>query len=358
MSSCLLLQRIRLATLATGDYVYRTNCDRNRMDKKSFAAGDAVLEAAPRPEQPTHTDSEAEAHQQGSQPVSQDSEADTAFSTDSASNAHTYPPHFQPEPQAADSAQAEHGLKPSEPDSDPLSHESQSKLQQLLSWLPDRHWFSQPSDLRLPGTSEPDTPSLSLEQPETAQLELLGSARQESTQPALTDDAESDTRDPSMDTHQAVEPVLLSDLIASSEMFLWGAASAIAAWLLSSLLLRCLASTPPHPPIHSDDGEESALPEEEDREASPDVMYSASPEEAEATAMGTEQPTGVVTRARSVARSMSEAVSGLMTSRSEMPGEEEGHEAESAPGGVGASGSVRGRRARGRRELAALGTCS
>ena len=309
--------------------------------------------------QPSPPDSEAETHQQGLQALlPQDSDADTALSTHSSlsSTAQTSSSDLQPELHAAESADSEPGSEAPGPESSPLSRESRSKLQQLLSLLLDRHWFSQSSNVKSPVTLEPHTTRSGVEQLETQQLDSTGLAQQEHSQPTLTKDNKSARRDPSTDTRQAVAAVLPFDVSRSSEMFLWCAAWAVAAWLLSSLLLHCFASTSPHPQTHADDREGNALPEEEDRDVSPDVMHSALAEDTEATAVGAERASGLATRARSVARSMSEAVSGMMTSRSEMPGEEEGHEADSAPGGAGVS-SVRSRRGRGRRELAALGTC-
>ena len=361
------------------------------------AAGDAKAEPALTTQPPAAAQADAELQQPTSEPVSVDSDGHTALTKDTAaqpSAAHaTAPLHLcnpdSPEPQAR-SQSAESTEQPEAEATIPLS---QSRLQQVLSdWPQSIH----PPDVVRAVIEEPASIGHSIDQPPASQPEgaaqpevapadtfhsrhadssldssWQGDSQSESAEAQAVEPVRSDDR---ADAEQAVTPAWLPAASPPLEGVLCSAVAAIAAWLLSSLLLQLISFIMSHAAAAKEaaaDCEEAEgmqqdqgtpaedLFEQVAWEDSPEAMHT-SPEAGEGTTgMGAEQGdgVGVVTRARSVARSVSEAVTGLMTNRSGMPeAEEVGQEAESAPGGSGAC-STRGRKPRGRRELSALGKC-
>ena len=242
-----------------------------------------------------------------------------------------------------------------------LSHLSHAKLQQLMSWLTNKHWSSGPSNdvsgahgITSSGLEQPvESEHTRLAQAESAQLKGAESAQLDQDEFAPSTDAESDSYKPGASSRQMHTPLLSAAVLPGLQFFLLTAASLLVAWLVSSLLIRWFATPLTRPTAH----EVHAPHEEEEEQASPEAAHPAS-EDAEEECQQGKQGVGLATRARSVARSMSEAVSALVTNQSERhEAEEAGMEAESAPGGSGAGTSRRGRQPRGRRELAALGKC-
>ena len=330
------------------------------------AAGDVKVAIL----QPSAPDSEAEMNLQRSELLPQDSVAPSASSIGSHASSdsqdaktpdpYSAAPSTQPDPEDAESAHHE---------SSQLSHLSPAKVQQLLSWLAEKHQSSQSTDniSQRPGTinSAREQPAESehagLAQPESAQPQGAESAQLDQAQLPGTDaesaqaeskDAESYQTDAS--SEQMHEPLLPAAVLPGLHSFLLTATSLLMACLVSSLLIRWLATPLTRPSALE---AQDQTPIEEEEQASPEAACPAS-EDAEEERQQGEEGLDFATRARSVARSMSEAVSGLMTTRSEAhEAEEAGTEAESAPGRFGAGTGRRGRKPRGRRELVALGMC-
>lgn len=277
---------------------------------------------------------------------------DVALSPDS----HSAAPNSRPDSEDAESA-GYHELSQ-------LSHMSHAKLQQLLSWLTIKHRSSRPSDdvsqapgITSSGHQQPvESGHTRLAQAESAQLKGAESAQLDQAEFAPSTDAESEDTDSckmNASSKQTHTPLFFAAVLPGLQFFLLTAASLLVAWLVSSLLIRWAATPLTRPTAH-----EAHTPhEEEEDQASPEAAHPASDDAEEEHQQG-EQGVGLATRARSVARSMSEAVSALVTNQSEAhEAEEAGMEAESAPGGSGAGTSRRGGKPRGRRELAALGKC-
>lgn len=290
---------------------------------------------------------------------------DTSHPPESPSDTYTKQPDSEADESAAGS------------DSPQFSHLAPAKLKQLLSWLAAKHRSSRVTNyigqLMTSGsaprppvesahTELPEHESMQLQDAESAQLQGDESAQlsqadsgsdthAESAQTEL-EGAESDRTHAG--THKPLLPAAVSPDLQS---FLLSSAAFLLAWVISSLLIRWLTS-----PLTRLTTFEAQTPhkEEQEEQASPEATRPASEgAEGEEEQQQSEQGMGLVTRARSVARSMSEAVSGMVTNRSEAhEAEEVGLEAESAPGGSGAGASRRrGARPKGRRELAALGKC-
>lgn len=245
---------------------------------------------------------------------------------------------------------------------------SRTKLQQLVSWLTAQHEFVEPSL-----TEAPETSSSSLEQPaesehlsyaqadamqpqdtESAQHADAESAQHANAESAQTDDAASSrSEEARQDSEQRAESRMPGTILSGTNFFLLTAASLLAAWLVSSLLLGWLPNPLRRPT--TPEAAQTLLEEEEEWESPEAAGFENAEEEGPQTS---EEETSLVIRARSVARGISEAVSGLVTNRSEEHEVEAGMEADSAPGVSGVSTSRRGRRPRGTRELAALGEYS
>lgn len=325
------------------------------------AAGDLVST-----QPPAASDPEAEVHIQSSEPLPLNSDPPSTSleeSTDVRGARHTSDLNSASADSQPDTADAE--SKPHHKLSR-FGHWSHAKLQHLQSRLADKQWFTAPS---LP--QAPDTISSSLEQPaESEHLSLAhtdaaqrqagesaqtaDSAQTDGAESAQTDGAASGRidearQDPEQRQTQRAESLLPASIFPGAQFFLLGAASLLAAWSVSSLLLgRFIATSLSRPTTP----EAQTLPEEGEEQQSPEAAYGDAEEgEPQTSAQGT----SFVMRARSVVRSMSEAVSGLATNRSEGHEAEAGLGAESAPGGSGVGSRRGGRKPRGRRELAALG---
>ena len=329
-------------------------------------AGDITV-AIPGPAAP---DSEAEMRTQTSGSLSLDLDAPSAMlkaphasdvqDSPQASDSHSASSHTQPGSVGAESA-GQH-------ESSQFSHLAHGKLQQLVSWLVDKRRSTQLSVTQVPDSTSPsleqavESEHTSLAQADAAKHQHAEAGQSQWSETAQPADAETEQAaaadsfkaDASKDSEQMLEPLPHAAISSNVEFFLLSAASLLAAWSLTSLLLWCF-TTPLSRPTALE-----ALPlleEEEEAHASPEAAHPV-PEDAEE-----EQGTSLTTRARSVARSMSQAVSGLMTLGSEAHGseahkvQEAGWEAESALRGSGMGTSRRSRQPRGRRELAGLGKC-
>ena len=265
-----------------------------------------------------------------------------------------------------------------QPDSSQFSHLAPAKLRQLLSWLAAKHQPSQLTDhisqaphvissaprqhvesahtelAESESTQLQDGESAHLQGDESAQLKEVESAPDAHAESAQTESEGAESYRSDARTHR---PQLPDAVLPGLQFFLLSAASLLLAWFVSSLLIRSFTS--PSTRLTTLEAQIPHEEEEQEEEASPEAAHPASEAaEEEEEQQQSEQGMGLVTRARSVARSMSEAVSGMVTNRSEAhEAEEAGLEAESAPGGSGAGTSRRGARPRGRRELAALGNC-
>lgn len=325
--------------------------------KPSAPASDAIM--TPMSSQPLPRDSDAPSAVL-TEPTESSDAPDTSHPPESPSDAHTAQPDTEKDESTA------------RPDSPQFSHLAPAKLKQLLSWLAAKHWSSrltsyfsqahrvissapwQPvqsahTELAEPeSTQQQDAESAQLQGDESAQLSQV-----ESVPDAHAESGGAESHRTDVQTHK---PFLPAEVLPDLQFLLLGSASLLLAWFVSSLLIKWLTSSLTRPAKL-----EAQVPHEEEQEeqASPEVAHSAPEGAEEEEQQQSEQGVGLVTRARSVARSMSEAVSGMVMSRSEVyEAEEVGLEADSAPGGSGAAASRRHARPRGRRELAALGNCS
>ena len=263
-------------------------------------------------------------------------------------------PSTQPDYEDAESAHHE---------SYQLRHLSPAKVQQLLSWLAEKRWSSRSTDnvSQRPGiiSSAPEQPAESehTSLAESAQLHQAQLPPGTDAESAQTESEDAESYKTGASSEEIHMPLLPAVILPGVQIFLLTAASLLAAWLVSSLLIRWLATPLTRPTAVEAEAQAQTPLEQEEEQASPEAAHSAS-EDAEEERQRGEQGLGLAIRARSVARSMSEAVSGLLTNGSEThEAEEAGVEAESAPRGSGAGTSRRGRQPRGRRELAALGEC-
>lgn len=345
------------------------------------AAGDWLAAT----QRPASFDSEAELHIQSSRSLPLDSDLPSAVlkeSSDAQDATQTTDLRSTSAESHPDSADAE--SHPDSGDTESAAHHKTSwfshwahvKLQQLVSQLTAKPESVEPSLNEAPETSSSD-----LEQP--AESEHLSCAQADAEQPqddqsaqradadlaqhadaklaqhanaesAQTGDATSSRNNGArQDSEHNAESRLLRTILSGTHFFVLTAASLLAAWLVSSLLLGWLPT-----PLRRPRAPEAALLEEEEEWESPEAAHAGSGDAEEEEPQTSEQGTSLVTRARSVARSISEAVSGMVTNRSEEHEEEAGMEAESAPGISGVGSSRRARKPRGRRELAALGECS
>ena len=308
-------------------------------------------------------DSEAETNPQSSEPLPVDSDVPFALLNE--------PNESSEIPEASLSADTPLATLTAQPDSEdaesadyhgssPFSHVLHATLQQLLSWLTNKHWVSRPTDdvSKAPSVTSPghgqhaESEHTRFAQPESAQLQGAEPAQHDQHDSAPGTEAESaqtESCKPDVGGEQMHMPLWSAAVLPGLQIFLLTAASLLTAWLVSSLLIRSFVTLLTRPTaLEAHDEEEEA--------ASPEAAHPAS-QNAEGEQQD-EQGLGFVTRARSVARSMSEAVSALVTNQPEAhEAEEAGMEAESAPEGSGAVTSRRGRKPRGRRELAALGKC-
>ena len=258
----------------------------------------------------------------------------------------------QPDPEDAESADY-HG-------SSHFSHVSHATLQQLMAWLTKKkHWSSRPTDdvSQAPSVTSrgheqhAESEHTGFAQPESTQLQGAESAQHDSAPGTEAESEGAESCKPDVGGEQMHMPLLSAAVLPGLQFFLLTAASLLMAWLVSSLLIRSFVTllTRPTALEARDEEEEAASPE-----AAHPASENAEGEQQEEQGVGL----GLATRARSVARSMSEAVSALVTNQPEaQEAEEAGMEAESAPEGSGAGTSRRGRKPRGRRELAALGKC-
>ena len=310
-------------------------------------------------------DSEAETDQQSSEPLLLDSDALSALlreptKSSQVQNAvvspesHSTAPIAQPGEEEEDAGSADyHG-------SSQFSHMSHAKFQQLLSWLTNKHRSGRPSDIvtQAPGVissgheQHTESEHTRLAQLESAQLDQDDSAPGTDAESEQTESEWAESCRPGASNEQMHVRLSPAAVLPGLHFFLLTAASLLVAWLVSSRLIRKFAT-----PLTGPTALEAQIAhDEEEEQASPEAAHAASEGTDEEPQQG-EQGVGLATRARSVARSMSEAVSALVTNQSEVHEvEEAGMEVGSAPG-VSGAGTSRGGKPRGRRELAALGKC-